>query len=80
MTTAEPPIGLPRSARHQKQNHQRHDPMRHLQNNLKGRDGIDRIDLDAIAVVTGDGLGIQRRPETAISRRKVRNGQARVLV
>ena len=80
MTPAEPAIGQPRSARHQQQDGQRHDPMRHLQNNLKRGDGIDRIDLDTVLVVAGDGFGIQRRPEAAISRRKVRNGQARVLM
>ena len=54
--------------------------MRHLQTDLKCRDGIRRRHLDAPLVVRGNGIGIHRRPEFAVGEREIGNRQPRVLM
>ena len=54
--------------------------MCHLQLNLKRGDGIFAVDLDPVRVIAGHGIGAGIRPPGAVGERKIRYGQAGMLV
>ena len=70
-------VGRPR---HGQEDEQRAQTMSHLQGHMGRSDGIQRRRFETLLVVSRDRAGIHRRPQSAISQRKIRDRQASVLM